>query len=269
MISIFIVTYNNPLILEKNLESLFAADLNGHQVSINIINNHTNFYLHPKFESIKVLHNQTRPDFSTGHLSRNWNQAIINGFQNLARPACDILITSQDDVTWQPNFINCVLQNTEQYSFISVGSGDAVCIYKPEAIKRIGIWDEHFCNIGHQEGDYFLRARIYNRLKSSINDHFHRRVLNPIENEIINNDQSGFERKEDHHMKSMQYHHISEKYFLHKWNNFSPVHWPKLEDEFPKHPKIKNFMLYPYFETKINQKLYALPIFQKRTIMMN
>ena len=85
-IKLYIVTYNNPEYLDKNLESLFETDLVDHDYEVTIINNHSNFKVREEFledYNLKVIHNESRPDWSTGHLARSWNQCLINGFKDL------------------------------------------------------------------------------------------------------------------------------------------------------------------------------------------
>ena len=85
-IKIYIVTYKNDKCLNTNLRSLFCSDLMNYDYEINVINNHSQINIDPKFKKVKLLNNNLRVDFSTGHLSRNWNQALINGFQDLNNP---------------------------------------------------------------------------------------------------------------------------------------------------------------------------------------
>lgn len=93
MVSVYIVTYKNAHDLNQNIASLLATS-GGMDLRINIINNHSDFSLNPKYEkSVTVLHNSLRPDFSTGHLARSWNQALIHGFRDLKNPASEIVIT--------------------------------------------------------------------------------------------------------------------------------------------------------------------------------
>ena len=95
-IKLFIVTYNNPEDLNLTLKSIFKSidNTNKHNIEINIINNHSNFNINKDYLGfIKILNNVLRPNFSTGHLSRNWNQALILGFENLISTKSDIVIT--------------------------------------------------------------------------------------------------------------------------------------------------------------------------------
>mgnify|MGYP003342408573 CR=1 FL=1 len=95
-------------------------------LEINVINNHSNFSLNKEYDDIvKVWHNTLRPDFSTGHLSRNWNQAILNGFKSILKPDCDILITAQDDVEYCKNYITTLIEYHKKYNFIQTGKGEA------------------------------------------------------------------------------------------------------------------------------------------------
>jgi len=248
-VKLFIVTYRNSQDLITNLESIFASNWAGHHLEISIINNHSDFFLPPRLlHRVAVLHNVCRPDFSTGHLSRNWNQAIINGFKNLNNPDCDILIHCQDDTVFEPNWFYQLLDYHTKYSFIQMGAGDNFCSYTPAAVKNIGLWDERFCGIGFQEADYFLRARIYNKQFSSINDSYHRRILNEVPTKICRRTKaSGFST---YHVKSSKYHMINKNLFEKKWG-VPPENWD-LSMELPSKSLIENYIFYPYFELDIN-----------------
>jgi GT2 family glycosyltransferase len=154
----YIVTYNNQIQINNCLESIFSK-LNNDELSILdifIINNHSDLNIDVKYlDKITILNNELRPDFSTGHLSRNWNQAIINGFKDLKTPDCDILITNQDDTLFKENYINKLIELHKNFDLIQFGWGDNFISYTPNAIKQIGLWDERFCYIGYQEADYF------------------------------------------------------------------------------------------------------------------
>jgi hypothetical protein len=253
----YIVTYNNEEVLNKSLESLrfvfekYTKD----EYEVFIINNHSNFHMDSKFEPyVEVLHNVLRPDFSTGHLARNWNQAIINGFKNLNNPDCDILITSQNDCEFDGDFIPNLIEWHKKYSFIQFGAGDHFISYTPMAVRGVGLWDERFCNIGHQEADYFLRQLLYNRNGCSINDYRHERVHNGEINNIIKHTQSGHDRGDLFHMESKNYHTISEKVYLTKWGDIPYNHtkngW-NYENLKNLVPKIPSYIFYPYFEKNI------------------
>ena len=124
-VSIYIVTYRNPVDLNKNISSILAS---GADVRINVINNHSEFFLEPKHEkAVTVLHNNLRPDFSTGHLSRNWNQALLHGFKDLKNPANDIVVTVQDDVIFKPDWLSRLIDIHRRYNFVTQGIGDAFC----------------------------------------------------------------------------------------------------------------------------------------------
>ena len=251
----YIVTYNNNEVLNTSLESIFNSLCNYDNYKVYIINNHSNFWMDSKFEPyVEVLHNVLRPDFSTGHLSRNWNQAIINGFADLSNPDCDILITSQNDCVLNDNFIENLIELHKKYDFIQFGAGDNFISYTSNAIIQVGLWDERFCNIGYQEADYFLRNVLYNAQKTSINDIHHKRTHNEINNTIIQESKTGRQREESSHISSLKYHTISENVYIEKWGD-SPGNHIKNGWNYDnlKHltPKIKYYMMYPYFEQNI------------------
>jgi len=249
----FIVTYNNSKEINKCLDSIFTrlSDEELSLLEIYIINNHSNLLIEDKFKNkVNILNNELRPDFSTGHLSRNWNQAIINGFKDLTNPDCDIVITNQDDTEFKENYINKIIQLHKKYDLIQFGWGDNFVSYTPLAVKKVGLWDERFCNIGRQEADYFLRSVLYLDNKASINDWSHGRKYNAIDKSewVINIIPNGNSRNESYHSDSKQYHPHSLHMFKTKWG-IDPGHWNK--DISKLKPKINSYILYPYFEKDI------------------
>lgn len=250
----YIVTYNNRIQINNCLESIFSK-LSNDELSIldvYVINNHSNLNIDAKYlDKITILNNDLRPDFSTGHLSRNWNQAIINGFKDLNSPDCDIVITNQDDTLFKENYINKIIELHNRFDLIQFGWGDNFISYTPKAIKRIGLWDERFCNIGYQEADYLTRAALYLKNESSINDFSHNRMLNNIDeaNWVIDIIPSGNARNEGYHHTSSGFHSHSKHIYEAKWetnpdNGFLNIETLK--------PKMNSFILYPYFEKNID-----------------
>jgi hypothetical protein len=268
-ISIYIVTYKNAIDLNKNIASLVAS---GVEVQISIINNHSKFFLEPEYEKlVTVFHNKLRPDFSTGHLARNWNQALLLGFQDLNSPANDIVITVQDDVIFKADWLRHLIDLHRRYSFITMGPGDAFCSYLPEAVKKVGLWDERFCSIAYQAADYFLRSLIYNRDGCSINDPQHGRLHNALEGNVsrydaewadsllITSPQSNQDRKEAQE-SSERFEAISEAIFRHKWG-IPAYHWTA-EHYAVRKSLIENYVMYPYFEKdveRLREKNYVVP----------
>lgn len=282
-IKLYIVTYNNPEYLDKNLESLFETDIVDYDYEVTVINNHSNFKIRDNFfedYNLKVINNETRPDWSTGHLARSWNQCLINGFKDLENPDCDVLVHAQDDLTWSKKWVSFILGAHKKYTFITFGTGDGICSYLPEAVLKIGLWDERFCGIGCQCGDYFLRALKFNKEKSSVNDAGHVRLLNPLPgnyggkwskggNENVCDTPSheacgdhGMQRWEEHN-RSKLYHDICRLIFSSKYGvkmapgkNGDPgpghmlweVDWSLVDMDSPPEIKDKQDVHYPYFE---------------------
>lgn len=254
-IKIYIITYNGNNFLDKNLNSLFSSDVMQYNPQIYIINNHSHFYIDDKYKSkVNIMHNLLRPDFSTGHLSRNWNQCIINGFRDLNHPDCDIVMTCQVDTVFKSDWFSKLLNLHSQYSFIQYGIGDNLISYLPDAIRKIGLWDERFCNIGYQEGDMFLRALMYNKHRSCINDVAHGRVLNPTNLELI---VRPAQPMSEDHKKSFSWHSVSAAVFKRKYGRIDAHHWkPELINNPPKKTLNENYVYYPYFEKDV-EDLYG------------
>jgi len=250
----YIVTYNNEFQINETLTSLFSQTDNtmSYNLEVFIINNHSNFSIREEFQNkVTVFHNTLRPDFSTGHLSRNWNQALLNGFQDLNNPACDIVITSQDDTRFVKNYIPMVISLHEKFDLLQFGWGDNFVSYTANAVKYIGLWDERFCSIGYQEADYFLRALLYHGLKSSIQDWSHNRILNPVKECPLDIIPSGNARGEIYHHKASLHHTYNKKLFFKKWGINPDSPWTRSLLDNKKTPFIDSFIMYPYFEKDV------------------
>lgn len=244
-IKLFIVTYNNKTLLDRCILSILNALVpTGDILDIIIINNHTNFSTNYP-NHINVIHNNARPDFSTGHLSRNWNQCIIHGFVDLNNPDCDLLFLAQNDTEFTPDFIVKSKELIKNYNYITQGTGDELQIMTPDAVKKVGLYDERFCNIGYQEADYFIRHLLYNTDGCSINDSPHKRIHNPIDiSLLIHGNLTGYQRADAFHQQSLVFHSFSEEVLYSKWNvNYDE--WKMAEKCYSK-----QYMMYPYFESK-------------------
>jgi hypothetical protein len=276
-IKVFILTYDDGSALNLNLSTLYEnmGNSEGHVVEVYVINNHSSFYIDPKFDKVVVLNDNLRPDWSCGHSTRSWNAAFLLGIKSLTSPDCDILVNIQDDMVWSPNWLEGLLRIHQKYSFYTCSWGDGFCSYTPEAVRRIGMWDERFCNIGYLEADYFLRALIYNKEGSSINDTGVGRVLNPIgmngepydvpvaatepswsQNPAFVANRPNALTGSRRSIESLNYHGHSLRMFQEKWLEVPPEFWSEeLKANPPPKPACPTYILYPYFECDI----YDLP----------
>ena len=253
-IKIYIVTYNNKKDLNVTLKSLFASDMTKYNYEINIINNHSNFNIDKEYlDKVNVLHNVLRPNWSTGHLSRNWNQALILGFKDLNNPDCDIVVGCQDDTTFYSHWAKNIIELHKKYTFIAYGWGDNFMSWTPNGVKRIGLWDESFQMVGHTS-DYFIRALIYNKKKSSINDYHHKRTLNIEKVKIA--DRPNIPLK--HNLRKRIEAVYGIEMLKHKWGSvngcsYRLTHWtPELRAKASKiRQKCSSRIMYPYFERNI------------------
>lgn len=242
-IKIYVVTYKAPDRLKLCLDSIVESDVIYHDYEVYVINNFGSLYLDKRYQkfNITILNNEARPDFSCGHLSRNWNQAIVNGFVDLKNPDCEIVLTIQDDVEVQPGFFKSLVDYHKKYNFISVGTGDDFMSFTIEAIKSVGLFDERFFNIGFQHEEYFMRQVAFNRTGSTINDFhhwtFHNRIypkkssLSWTEdeksskkykyyngyNDLIKHKLCGFLEGSNNHMSSLRYHSYAGEFLRSKW----------------------------------------------------
>lgn len=249
-IKLYIVTYKNDKDLNETLATIDCSDIRNFEHQITIINNyHADPVLIDKSFSLnyRVVNNSTRPLFSTGHLSRSWNECLMDAFVNVNTPQTDIAVLCQNDILLKSDVFSNLVRLHKKYNFITYGAGDALHSYSADALKYVGLWDERFCNIGHQEGDYFLRHKIYNPEFSSINDPGHGRLHNVIEEELLSFKNTGFDRKEPSHLASLQYHGVSGNFFTKKWGTGLSAHeyWEVLNTESILLPQ---YIIYPYFE---------------------
>jgi hypothetical protein len=249
----YIVTYNNNERLNACIKSMGNFS---HEVYI--VDNYGNAQLDNAefYPTVTILRNVLRPSFSTGHLAKDWNAALVLGFQNLKEPDADIVILNQNDTLFQPNYVQELIQLHTLFDFVQLGAGDEVLSFTPNAVRQIGLFDERFSNIGFQEADYLLRAIILLPTRSTINDEIHDRLCNPIEwvNDIIQNVECGHNREEESTMASAQYHTTSAAAFFDKWHGLAvDRNWSKIPPEFSftqLRPKV-SYIMYPYFEKDI------------------
>lgn len=253
-IKIYILTWQDVHALNRNLVTLFEGFSylpEGVDIHVNVINNHTNFAINPLYEPhVNVIHNAAQPDFATAMLARMWNTAIIHGFKDLKNPDADIVVTAQDDTIWERDWILKLLQVCASNDFYADDAGDMVCAYTPEAIKKIGLWDERF-HYGFGEGDYFLRAIKYLPERSSINDHAHGRVWNPTLHlgKRPEPDDSRYLEQDRAH----QFRGLSWANFLYKWR-YTEMEgkWPEnIQEMILTTPVVPATILYPYFEMDV------------------
>ena len=286
-IKIYIVTYKRSEILNDTLAKLFASDFKQYEnTEVNIINNHSDFHLNSEFEGrVNVLHNVLRPDWSNGNLAENWNQALINGFKSLNKPDCEYVVTMQNDTSVHPEWCSNLLKMHKKFNFIVGKYGDNLVSYTPEAVKKIGIWDENFFGVQYKEADYWIRALIFNKTKSCIDDTLHGLEANnenALELDTVTDrnfiQESGFagshtlKRRADdiEHQniwktRSGLYKEYAWKYFYEKWNGTwksepTKQGWIKnWSDDFVNNPpdmkksRIKNVIKYLYFEKDIER----------------
>ena len=287
-IKVYITTYKRCDVLNHTLTKLFDSDFKDiDNTEVNIINNHSEFRIDDKFKNkVNILHNVLRPDWSNGNLAENWNQALINGFKNLNKPDSEYVITMQNDTVVHQDCFKNLMKMHKKYNFIVGRFGDNFVSYTPEAVKKIGIWDENFFGVQYKEADYWIRALIYNKEKSMINDTLHGLELNnkdALELDVTDDrnfvEEDGFrgnktlkrkaddkEHQEIWKTRSGEYKEYAWKYFIRKWKGTwikepSKSGWVKSwSKDFIKNPpdlsksKVQAYIKYLYFEKDIKLK---------------
>jgi hypothetical protein len=267
---VFAVRYKEPI--EPFLNNFYSDEpvkkaMDDGYLKLTIINN---YGILPQYPNVTILNNVTRPNFSTGHLSRNWNQCIINGFgENLNDPICDAILLLQIDSFLNNDWYKNLYKIPEDCYFLAVGRGDECMFIRPNAIKRVGLFDERFCNIGFQEGDYFLRCFIRIRENCCIFDSGHSRIHNPWPDIILYEDiiQDSRQINRDgisdyaEHARSAEFHSLSHRIFIMKWGHeLRPDAWQMdvMNCIPPNLSNFKEFKYYPYFEKNIDPDIYVI-----------
>ena len=282
-IKVYIVTYKRNDVLNELLENIFTSNTVNYNLEINIINNHSDFYIEDKYkDQVKVHHNQCRVDWSNGNLAADFNFAILDGFRDLNNPDCDYVITLQNDALLHPNWCECIDKQLQKFDFVVGYLGDNIVGYTPEIIKNVGLWDENFSGVQNKEADFYLRSLIHhNPEKIQINDILHRRLINYdpaltldlVENRgfIINqHNTSRFPDNEEHkeiRINMNSHRNQGKHYFMWKWEGTKPslqmkggsweepgwlINWPTdMKENPPSLPKVTQHIKYPFFEKDV------------------
>tara|TARA_Y100001973_G_C5187656_1_gene328915 strand:- start:818 stop:1771 length:954 start_codon:yes stop_codon:yes gene_type:complete len=269
-LKVFIVTYKREKVLNETLDRLFNhTDFKLiPNTEVFVINNHSDFYIEKEFkDKVTVLHNMTRPDWDLGNLARSWNECLLHGFKDLNNPDAKIVVTMQNDIVLHKNWATNVLKLHKKYTFVTGLLGDNIISYTPEAVKKIGMWDERFNSTSHKEADYYLRALIYNKERSMIADVVHQRLLNhhdylPLDTrEYRGNDPEWREETKDRELTNEASYHSTQVFYW-KWKDTwteQPAYFGWVNGwtpEFVERPPVPNaetvnFTQYYYFEKDI------------------
>ena len=282
-IKVYIVTYKRNDVLNELLENIFNSNIQDYNLKINIINNHSDFYIENNFKKlVKVHHNECRVDWSNGNLAADFNFALIDGFRDLNNPDCDYVITLQNDALLHPDWCHCITSQFKNFDFIVGYLGDNIVGYTPEIVKSVGLWDENFSGVQNKEADYYFRCLLHHdKERIQINDILHRRLINYDPNLtldlvedrgfIINEDNtSRFPDDKEHkeiRVNMNTYNSSGLHYFFYKWGGTKPdlalnkgswqqpgwlINWPSdMKENNPTHPRNTQYIKYPFFEKNI------------------
>ena len=183
-VHVFIARYRETESLHRLLARVLAS-LEPRCSNVTVINNHpTNVRdseMHSLPPRVRVHHNSLRLTETFGQLARTWNEALVNGFgHDLLHPKVDLLITLHADAELRIDWWSALQVHINSCHFLQMGRGDELVAYTPEAVRRIGLWDERFTGTTHQEFDYFLRAHLWFPEHTCISDPLHCRFAHPL-----------------------------------------------------------------------------------------
>lgn len=256
---VFVVTFRAHAAATKAVEELLRSDLTDFTFEISVINNWGTFSFpldNPLFadniNNLAVINNYGRPEWSWGHLSRDWNVAALYGFNNLNDPNSEVVVGIQGDASITPQWAHAIYKEHTKNGkvFISAGRGDAFHSWTAEGVKRLGLWDERYCDIGFQEEDMFLRAVILEPSRVRIGDFAHSRTHDPFSINPVagdgDHDRAGHPAE---HWHSELFHATKwpewKEHMAHWWRNTTDIH-ERLK------PRIPTFYSYPYFEWRLD-----------------
>lgn len=220
----YIVTHKRPDVLQRAVDSFWAGVHDPSQVSLTILNNHSDFRTPTSAGPVRVVQNEVRSDGSWGHLARDWNSCLVDAFGDWRGGGVDWCLLAQNDVEWLPDWQRRLAALGNRFDFFSQPRGDQSMGFRIEALRRVGFFDERFSTIGHQAQDYFTRAAIVLGDRASINDdHFpDQPPWNPVP-PVINEstwhvrDESDPLHYTDHFGQEL------ENYSTHKWQTPRPL----------------------------------------------
>lgn len=259
---VFLVTFHAHTAASKVVEDLLKSDLTDFTFEIVVINNWGTFSFPPDNPlfvahagNLTVLNNYARPEWSWGHLARDWNTAALYGFQDPHDPISEVVVGVQGDISLVPKWAHAIYdEHTKNGAlFIQGGRGDAFHSWTAEGVRKLGLWDERYCDIGFQEEDMFLRAVILEPSRVRINDIAHKRVHNPF---FLNPVAGDGDHDREGHPKE---HWHSQLYQMSKWPRWKEKGykwWLNTTDmrDAMRQPAQSTFYLYPYFEWRLEQQ---------------
>ena len=270
---VFVVSYQSDEALFKSLDALLASDLKTFSNRIYVLNNFgfLRLTLPTRFQdTVIVLDNSRRPDFSTGHLARDWNQCLIHGFQSLAKPRSKMVVCMQADNEVAPDFASTLQVLHKTYSMVNAGMGDAFTSYTAKAIEMIGVWDENFSNIGWQDYDFYLRSVLHAGsyvcfMQKTVEPYLEKALSCSTAKPVLRKMRSGSSESKKSHKASHKFHTVSERVFREKWSlpnvKAATGNWGINTAEQVKSlinlnlkPRIPWFVTYPYFENEIKNR---------------
>ncbi len=260
---VFVVVFKDHNRTRELVEMLLQSDLTSFSFEIVVISNFGTFAFpadNPLFivnaKNLAVVNNYLRPEFSFGHLAQDWNAAAIYGFVNLTDPVSDVVASFQGDTKCAPLWARNVYEEHMRNGtlFLQSGKGDAFHSWTAEGVRRIGIWDERFVDIGYQEADMFLRAVLLEPDRVRIDDRHHLRRYRPASFRVLSEDGPG-----DRGGKK-QIHRHSRSFWDMKWGKRDPAAWPnetwmRIERVVPLIPTT---YVYPFFEWRLDMPVKRL-----------
>ncbi len=207
--------------------------------------------------NLSVINNYARPEWSWGHLSRDWNTAALYGFKDPLDPISDVVVGLQGDAVMNPQWAHTIYdEHTKNGAlFLSGGRGDAFHSWTAEGVRKLGLWDERYCDIGFQEHDMFGRAVTLEPERVRINDEAHGRKHRKWDFSPVAD--SGDHDREGH----PQDHWHSQLFEDTKWPHWNDKRWWEDTSEMARvfaKPAVSTYYLYPYFEWKFEKPVERL-----------
>jgi hypothetical protein len=217
-ICVYIVTYKKPDVLAENLRTLYAGLTEPEDVAVTVLSNHPDVVIPEGLPSQpRVVINTVRQANSWGHLSRDWNWALLDCFETWRGSRAEWCVLAQNDVTWLPGW-DARLTEIRNRDFISQPVGDQAMAFRLAAVQAVGFFDERFSVLHFQEQDYFLRAISRLGSRAAINDgHLPFSDWHPTGDVITRPTSSGFDESGDGLIHTRKQYDEMQNLLLNKW----------------------------------------------------
>ncbi|QKF93887.1 hypothetical protein QKU48_gp0429 [Fadolivirus algeromassiliense] len=170
----FYILIENINILDKTIDC--AKSLHTENSEVNLIF-YKNYKFIPKFNSIDNI-------FNLHHFmnkSQLLNFCVINAFHDFSSPKTKVIAILNNNILLDNTCYEYITDYHNIYDLIQLYYGGDYISFTVNVPKKIGLFDEGFCDSDYMIADYYLNAKL-NNINISVNDLLFNLTLNSIPN---------------------------------------------------------------------------------------